>query len=268
MPLLFAAYAPNAPFLIDPPSFQGVGERSARVLRDLRVLERFRPEAILVSTPHWVSTGTFLVNHAPHPRQVYDFSGFPPALSRVRYAPPGDPELANLLVEEGRRSGLPVAGTDAWGLDHGAWAPLLHFAPGAKIPVVPLSIRSPDPEVHLRWGGAIGRALARTPRRVVLLATGSIVHDLARFVPVRDATWPEGERIEGEILDRVVARDTKGLASFDRAKWDAVKPEGDLGPLFTLLGSVGSELAPKVVDRSYAFGGVSLTTVTFGPEES
>ena len=59
----------------------------------------------------------------------------------------------------------------------------------------------------------------------------------------------------------------EGLAKFDRRKWDAVKPEGGLGPLFTLLGAVGDDLRPRVVDQDYAFGGFSMTTVAFEPHQ-
>ncbi len=267
MSIVFAAYAPNAPFLIHPPSFEGVGARSARALADLRLLERVRPEVILVSTPHWVSTGGLRVNIDPHPRQVFDFSGMPPALAQVRYAPPGDPDLARKLVEEGQHAGLPVQGTRDWGLDHGAWAPLMHLAPGARVPVVPLSITASDPDLHLRWGRTIRLALLNSPQRVAFIATGSIVHDFARFRQDPGARWPEGERIEAEILERVVALDQEGLAKFDRRKWDAVKPEGGLGPLFTLLGAVGDDLRPRIVDQDYAFGGFSMSTVAFEPHQ-
>jgi len=263
MTLVFGAFVPNAPFLISPPEFHGVGESAVEVLRGLDVLGRYRPETIVVSSPHWVTGPEFQVNTSARPRQIYDFSGFPPALSQIRYEPEGDPVLARRLVEAGRAAGLRVSGTEGWGLDHGAWAPLLHIAPGARVPVVPLSIQAGDPPLHLRWGEAIRSALEETERRVVFLATGSVVHNFDRIGPDPGARWLEGEAIEREILARVTALDREGLVHFDRRKWVLVQPEGNLGPLFTLLGALDRRFRAEVASSETVFGGVSLSTITF-----
>jgi len=263
MTLVFGAYVPNAPFLISPPEFHGVGESAAQRLRGLDVLGRYRPDTIVVSSPHWVTGPEFRVNTSARPRQIYDFSGFPPALSQIRYEPEGDPALARRLVEAGRAAGLSVSATEEWGLDHGAWAPLLHVSPGARVPVVPLSIQAGDPALHLRWGEAIRPALEETGQRVVFLATGSIVHNFARIGPDPNARWLEGEAIEREILARVAALDREGLVHFDRRKWVLVQPEGNLGPLFTLLGALDRRFRADVVPLETVFGGVSLSIVAF-----
>lgn len=265
MTLVYAAYAPNAPFLIDPSAFGGVGAASAGSLRDLRVRERYRPDVIVVSSPHWLTPTTLRVNASARPRQIFDFSGFPPSLSEVQYAPKGDPDLARRLVATGRHDGIPADATEEWGLDHGAWAALLHFAPGAEVPVVPMSITTDNPSLHVRWGAAIRTVLEEPGRRAVFLATGSIVHNFARFDPNPEASWPEGAAIEREILERVLNHDVEGLAHFDRRKWRLVQPEGDLSPLFTLLGVVGDGVQARTVANESVFGGVSLTTVEFVP---
>jgi 4,5-DOPA dioxygenase extradiol len=263
VPLVCAVYVPNAPFLIAPSAFEGVGEETAVALRNLRVEERFAPRAAVVSSPHWVTRPGFLVNTSRRPRQVYDFSGFPPALSSVKYEPPGDPDLAQSMVEACRVGGVDARGTTEWGLDHGAWAPLLHLLPGAKVPVVPLSIVDGPPELHVALGRAIRPALESRPDPIVLVATGSIMHNFDRFDPRPGAQWPEGEQIEGEILDLVIARDDAGLSRFDRERWNTVRPEGNLGPLFTLLGAVGPEVRPRLVHRSSAMGGFGMTILEF-----
>ncbi len=218
MTIVYAAYAPNAPFLIAPAEFGGVGTEANRALDGLRVIERFRPDTIVVSSPHWVTDPVFRVHAGARPRQLYDFSGFPPALSRVRYEPPGDAELAGRLAEAGRRAGLAAETTEDWGLDHGAWAPLLHFASGASVPVVPISILRRNPSLHLRWGRAMRTILEEEGRRVVFLATGSIVHNFGRFDPDPRASWPEAEAVEREMVERILARDSTALGAFDARK--------------------------------------------------
>ncbi len=264
MPLVYGLYAPNAPNLIDPDVFGGVGRETVAALEALDVPHRVRPDAIVVATPHWLSRG-FQVQASARPRQIYDFSGFPRKLYEVRYAPPGDPELATRLVEEGKRRHLPVEATSDYGLDHGAWAPLLHVAPGARIPVVPISIAGLPPEEHLAWGQAMGAALASTDKRVAFVSTGSITHRLDRFAMSETEEWPEGVHIEQAIVDLILAKKYEALANFDPEKWATVAPEGNLAPFFEMIGALGSTFTPRLVHTGQAFGAAGMSTLEFTP---
>jgi 4,5-DOPA dioxygenase extradiol len=265
MTLVYGLFAPNAPNLIAPEAFGGAGGGTVEALRGLDVNSRIRPDTILVATPHWMTT-SFYVQGSARPRQIFDFSGFPRKLYDVRYEPPGDPDLARALVEEGERRHLDVELTADHGLDHGAWAPLLHISPGAQVPVVPLSVTYLPPEDHLAWGRAIGRALAATEKRVAFVGTGSITHRLDRFAMSESEEWPEGARIEKEIVDLIVTKHYADLAHFDRDKWATVAPEGDLAPLFTLLGALGPNFTPRLVHTDQAFGAAGLSILEFVPE--
>jgi aromatic ring-opening dioxygenase catalytic subunit (LigB family) len=263
--LAYATYVPNAPFLIAPAEFGGAGAETVEVIRGLRVEQRFHPRAIIVSSPHWNTRSGFRVSESPRPRQIYDFSGFPPSLSAVRYEPAGNPTLARALVAAAKAAGVRIEGTTEWGLDHGAWAPLLHLAPGATIPTIPLSISNLPPEAHIAFGQAIRPVIDSWPEPIVFVGTGSIAHNFDRYDPRPEATWPEGERIEGEILELIRARDDRGLVAFDRERWNTLQPEGNLGPLFTLLAVVPPEVPVRVVSRGSAMGGFGLSVVDFTP---
>jgi 4,5-DOPA dioxygenase extradiol len=245
--------------------FGGAGRDTVDALRALNVPGRIRPDAILVGTPHWM-TPVFYAQGSTRPRQIYDFSGFPRKLYEVRYEPPGDPDLAQLIVAEGKLRHLDVEVTTEHGLDHGAWAPLLSVAPDARIPVVPLSVTYLPPDDHMVWGGAIGAALATTKKRVAFVATGSITHRLDRFAVSDAEEWPEGARIEQEIVDLLLAKKYGAVAHFDREKWETVAPEGDLAPLFMMLGALGPEFSPRLVHTGQAFGAAGMSTVEFLPE--
>ncbi len=267
MTLVWAGYVPNAPFLIDPPSFGDVGAGTAKALRDLKLLEVCRPDVIVVSTPHWTTRHLFQVHEGARPRQLFDFAGMPPALHQRPYEPAGNPAFARRLVEAGRREGVPVEATITWGLDHGAWAPLLQLAPGARVSVVPISIRQKDPEGHRRWGEAMRGPFADPELRVAFVATGSIIHDFDRFSHDPTSRWPEGEALEQQVVELVLASDVEGLLHLEPAIWEKLKPEGDLGPLFTLLGALPEGFAPRLVFRELAFGGFSLTTFEWKPQQ-
>ena len=264
MTLVYGLFAPNAPNLIAPEVFDGVGRETVEALRGLDVPSKIRPDAILVATPHWM-TPSFQLQASPRLRQIYDFSGFPRALYGVKYEPPGDPELARALAEEGKRRHLEAEATTDHGLDHGAWASLLHIAPGAKIPVVPLSVTYLPPEDHIAWGEAIGRALANSEKRVAFVSTGSITHRLDRFGMSGTEEWAEGAAIESEIVELLLAKRYEDVAHFDREKWETVAPEGDLAPLFTMLGALGRNFTPHLVHTGQAFGAAGLSTLEFLP---
>ncbi len=267
MPLVRGLYAPNAPNLIDPSVFGGAGASTVDALRKLDLTPSGGVDAIVVVTPHWVSDSEFLVYGGPSPRQLFDFHGFPPSLSSVRYRPPGSPELARRLVDEGQRSGVRVRLTEEWGLDHGAWAPLLHLAPDAKTPVVPLSVRPGPAADALRWGEAVGRAGAGFGANVAVVGTGSILHRLDRFGRVPNTVWEEGERAEAEVARLAVNGEIEALLRMDRRTWSLLAPEGDLAPLWVVLGAVGRGARGRIVHTDQVFGAAGLTILEFRPAE-
>lgn len=136
-----------------------------------------RPRAILCVSAHWETPGPWLTGSAAPPT-IHDFGGFPQALFDVRYPAPGDPALAQRVVE--------LLGEDASarihperGLDHGAWGVLRPMYPDADIPIVQLGIDSRRPGA---WHVALAQRLA--PLRdedVLVVASGDIVHNLRLF---------------------------------------------------------------------------------------
>ena len=108
-----------------------------------RIAQKFaKPKAILMISAHWYGN-RLQVTSGERPEMIYDFYGFPAALSQVQYPTPGSPELAeqvhSLLQPEN------VAMNPERGLDHGAWAVLKHLYPEADIPVVQLSLNLMQP---------------------------------------------------------------------------------------------------------------------------
>jgi 4,5-DOPA dioxygenase extradiol len=242
------------------------GAATVASLRALDLENRVRPDAILVASPHWVSREKFLVDATAHPRFIEDFSGFPPAFYGHRYEPPGDPELARDIVEEGRRTGIPAEASEEWGLDHGAWSALAALAPSAKTPVVALSCSLAPPEEHVRWGEAIARAAEASGKTVAFVATGQILHNFSKFsFGPGAARWPEGEAIEAEILDRMLRGDVPGIAHFDPGKWREAQPEGGLATYFVLAGVVGHRFRPKLVSNERCFGSAGMTVLEYEP---
>lgn len=54
--------------------------------------------AVLSISAHWFTHGTKITD-APRPKVIYDMYGFPEALYRVAYQPPGAPKLAHETIQ-------------------------------------------------------------------------------------------------------------------------------------------------------------------------
>lgn len=149
--------------------------------RSLETLGRAlpRPEAIMVVSAHWLTSGTFFTC-TPHPRTIHDFYGFPQELYRLSYNSPGAPEEARLAAAA---LGQGDAACDYdWGLDHASWAVLKHMYPAADIPVFEMSLDYAFDEPHakpLSYHYELGRKLRGLRQQgVLVIGSGNMVHNL------------------------------------------------------------------------------------------
>src|SRR3546814_13265496 len=145
------------------------------------------PIFLVVSAHHDAAHGggRATVTASPHPPTIHDFGGFPDELFAMRYPAPGDPALAQRVVDLLAQHGLSVIADPERGLDHGAWVPLSLIYPEADITVVQLSLASgASPEWHHSLG------LAPAPQRdpgVLIVRAGAITHNLRAYFTTRPA---------------------------------------------------------------------------------
>ena len=129
-----------------------------------------RPRALIVVSPHRYASG-FDVGAGARFTAWHDFRGFPPELYELRYAPPGDPDLAAEISAAIRAAGLPSQLSDDTRIDHGIWVPLRLMWPDADVPVIPVASNRSGPAPHL----ALGRALRPFAEAgCLVIGTGSI----------------------------------------------------------------------------------------------
>jgi len=242
-------------------------EAWAMLARDLP-----RPQAVLVVSAHW-ETELPMVGTAERPETLHDFSGFTPALERIRYPAPGAPELARTALSLLAAAGLPVSANGCRGLDHGTWVPLIHMYPQADVPVFQVSIQtSLGPAHHLR----LGEALAPLANQGVLaIGSGSLTHNLGewgRFVHehgLQPVLQPPPHYVQ-EFRDAIDAALRTGDREF-LANWRERAPharrahptEEHFLPLLVAYASAGARPGVERIDLGVDGGAIAMDAFVF-----
>jgi len=133
------------------------------------------PKSILVVSAHWEEQIPTVSSHATPP-MFYDYYGFPPESYQIEYPAPGNPALAQEIVNKLNALGVTAKQDDQRGFDHGTFVPLKLMFPEANIPVVQLSLNSDlKPESQIRLGECIAE-LAN--QEVLIIGSGLSFHNL------------------------------------------------------------------------------------------
>jgi 4,5-DOPA dioxygenase extradiol len=145
---------------------------------------------------------------SPEPETIHDFGGFASELYRLQYPAAGAPELA---LHAGRilaAQGFMVGEDKQRGLDHGAWVPLLHLYPDARLPVFQVSMPY-DLNTIEAW--RLGRAVSST----LTSLQGGFAEE--HYLPLLVAL---GASATGDATPEVIEGDmTYGVLSMESYAW-------------------------------------------------
>lgn len=211
------------------------------------VLDRLRPDTIVVFDSHWFTTVEFVVT--AHERRTGRFTSdeLPRGMTAVPYDVPGDPELARLMAEEVTAAGSWMTPIDDPHLPiHYATVNLLGFLQGDERWVTVSLPQTAETDDFLLAGEAVGRAVERSDRRVVLLASGAMSH---RFWPLRQLRaheasdpahirTPEARQADLERLEWFEAGDHARVLD-TMPEFLRHKPEGNFGHYLQMVAAVG-----------------------------
>ena len=222
-----------------------------------------RPRAIVVMSAHWESR-ELLVSGSPAPETWHDFGGFPRELFAVQYPAPGDPALAQQIVELLADDGLPAHLDNQRPFDHGTWVPLSLMYPAADIPVVQVSLPSHmGPALQTRIGQAL-RSLRE--QGVLLIGSGSITHNLGeldwRAGPQSIEPWAGDFR--DWVVDKLSAQDETALHDYRKQAPYAVRShpsDEHLLPLYFARGA-GGEFS--IAHQGFTLGALGMDIYRFG----
>ncbi len=223
--------------------------------------DRLRPDTVVVIDTHWFTLFEFVV--ASHDRRHGRFTSdeLPRGMSQVPYDFPGDPELARLIGEEATAANTWITPIDDPCLGvHYATINLLPFLQGDERWLSVSIAQSAQPEDFLLAGEVIARAVARTDRRVVVLASGALSHSFWPLRELRDHEPSDPSHIRSSAhrdadLERLawMAEGRHDRVIDTMADFARYSPEARFGHYLMMIGALGGRAcrAPGLLYGEY-----------------
>jgi 4,5-DOPA dioxygenase extradiol len=217
-----------------------------------------KPDAILVISAHWQTSGTFITGGEKF-ETIHDFGGFTQELFDMQYPATGNKKLASEIAQK-----LELNINNNRGLDHGVWSVLAHIYPQADVPVLQLSLDvNKTPQEHFDLGQKL--AYLRE-KNVMILGSGNIVHNLGLI----DWAGQQQNNWAGEFNQKIVS----GIESrqFDIAinynqfgdiATRSVPTNEHYLPLLYVLGASNPEDKLEIFNNKVVMGALTMTCVKF-----
>ena len=221
-------------------------------------------DTVIVLDSHWASTVEFLVASQERRHGLFTSEELPRGMHGVPFDYPGDPELAELIGAQAEKNGTWITPIDDPDLPVmyatiNLWKYLGEGLPDKKWISVSLCQTATD-EDFLRAGRAIGEAIAKSDRRVILLASGALSHTFYKLRELRKHEMADPSHIFSEAARVADLERLDWFTAGDHAKvletmpaFHRVRPEGMFGHWLLTMGAIGEEActAPGVLYSEY-----------------
>lgn len=271
MSLVLGCVAPHPPVLVPEVGGEDAAMVASTAAAMKELAERVRaskPDVLVVISPH--STGFFdsiAVKVSPNlSGSFFVFGAWEVALDLQN-----DIELAGLVMEEAESAGIPVVGLTAGyaaltrkeDLDHGVLVPLYYIFRDFKVPIVSLAVSHIGFEKHYELGGAVRRAVERSGRRAIFLASGDLSHKLTPDAPAGFSA--DAKDFDELVVEIFRSGELDRLANIDPGFAESAGECG-LRSFITLAGAFeGKKVETKVLSYEGPFGvGYLVATVGDG----
>lgn len=220
-----------------------------------------RPKAIICASAHW-NTYDPLVDAAPRPQTLHDFSGFQDELYDMTYDSAGAPDLARRACELLKAAGF-QSDLDDRGYDHGSWVPMKLIYPDASIPMFQVAL---TPESGAKHHFDIGRALAPLRKEgVLIVGSGSATHNIFER-PDKPGTPDWVRSFDDWLVEKVASADAEALIDYRKRAPNARRnhpTEEHFFPLLVALGAASEAKEGKILHRELE-GWISMGMYRFG----
>ena len=211
------------------------------------VLAPLAADTIVIVDSHWFTTVEHVISAHSRRSGRMTSSELPRGMAGVPYDYPGDPDLAFLAATLGDELGTPTHATVDEHLPvYYATVNLVHYLRTGEQIVSVSVVQTGEPDDFLTMGEAIGEAVNRLDRRVVVLASGGMSHT---FWPLKQITkheasdpvhifTPEARQADETRLEWMKAGDHRRLVD-GMQDYFRHAPEGNFGHYLMMLGAIG-----------------------------
>jgi 3,4-dihydroxyphenylacetate 2,3-dioxygenase len=213
------------------------------------VFEKVDYDTVVVLDSHWHTTVEYVVTSHARRSGLFTSDELPRGMSRLPYDYRGDPELAELVAAESVRAGTWVTAIDDQYLPQ-TYATLnlwTYLGSGLDKRWISISAaQTGDTEDSLRCGRALGRAIAKSDRKVLLVASGALSHT---FWPLRELRKHEASNPAHIFSSQAREADYERIEWFANGRHDRVletmpdflrlRPEARFAHYLMAIGAVG-----------------------------
>ena len=218
------------------------------------------PKAIVSVSAHWLTRGSTRVTAVAKPKTIHDFGRMDDRLFEMQYPAPGNPELAQEIVDQVNTT--PVRMDHDWGYDHGTWCVLYHMYPNADIPVIQFSIDyNKDAEYHFELASQL-QFLRK--KGVLIIGSGNIVHNLRmlQFPENKTYDWAiEFDQTSKDLMDKGDFKSLMEYRSLGRAAQLSIPTPDHYFPLMYTLGLKTEKDQLSYPTEGVTYGSTSMRSV-------
>ena len=209
-------------------------------------------DTVIVFDSHWFTTVEFVVTSHKRRAGLFTAEELPRGMCRIPYEWKGDPELAQAIAAEGEGAGTWITPIDDEYLplyypSVNLWSYLGKGNPDKAW--ISLSVcQTGDTEDFLRVGRAVRKAIEKTDRKVLLIATGSLSHT---FYKLRELRAHESSDPSHIISQKARDMDHERMAWFEEGRHDrvletmpeflTVRPEGMFAHYLMMAAALGEQ---------------------------
>ena len=207
--LVFSAICPHPPILIPTIGKDNIKEIKSTV-EAMKKLEQelyaAKPEVIIIISPHGeMIPDAFSINLNINYRAKFEeFGDF---TTEMGFS--SSPLLA-LKIKERVENDLPIVLSSSENLDHGTAVPLFYLTKHLKnIEIIPISYSFLDYDKHFKFGQLIKKEIAKSEKRVAVIASGDLSHALTKDAPAGYSA--KGQEFDNNLMALLKRKDIPGI---------------------------------------------------------
>ena len=211
-----------------------------------------KPDTIILTSPHLILYRDYF-HISPGRSAIGDFSRF--GARGVTFSTQYDEELAEVIASEADKAGISAGfeGERDPLLDHGTTVPMYFINKRfTDYKLIRIGLSGFNLQTHYDFGKAIRKAIDKTGRRAVFVASGDLSHCQKEDGPY--GFHKEGPIYDEKIMETMGAGDFKALINYDEGLLDASMECGHRS--FTIMGGAfdGVKFSTKKLSYEATFG--------------